>query len=116
MCNKLKKGFTLIELLAVIAILSIILLIAVPIFLHIINKASNNSKIKSVELYGRAIENAVAAYYVKYPEKNYVTYKELEEEKLIDYKGSKVECEITEIIGRDAYLDSCKVNGKQSIF
>ena len=48
----MKKGFTLIELLAVIVILSIIALIATPIILNVVEKASKNSfKVTCTEVY-----------------------------------------------------------------
>ena len=56
----MKKGFTLIELLAVIVILAIIALIATPIILGIINNAKKESDKRSVELYVKAAELAVA--------------------------------------------------------
>ena len=55
----MKKGFTLIELLAVIVILAIIALIATPIVLNIINDSKENSNKRSIELYGKAVEQAV---------------------------------------------------------
>ncbi len=56
---KKDKGFTLIELLAVIVILAIIYLIAAPIVLNVINDASESSKIRSKELYLRAVDEAI---------------------------------------------------------
>ena len=47
-------------MLAVIVILAIIALIAVPIILNIIEDAKNESNKRSVELYGSAIKNAIA--------------------------------------------------------
>ena len=55
-----KKGFTLIELLAVIVILAIIALIATPIILNIISDSREESNKRSVELYGKAVEQAIA--------------------------------------------------------
>ena len=103
-----KKGFTLIELLAVITILSIILLIVVPIVLGIIKDSKETSYKKSVDLYGRAIDNAIAAYYVKYPTEDFVTIDQLEKEKLIDYKGVRIECNTIQITNRKVYLSECK--------
>ena len=53
-----KKGFTLIELLAVIVILAIIAVIATPIILGIVNDAREDARLRSVELYGKALEQA----------------------------------------------------------
>ena len=54
------KGFTLIELLAVIVILAIIALIATPIILGIIKDAKEQANERSVEMYAKALENAIA--------------------------------------------------------
>ena len=60
--NMKNKGFTLIELLAVIVILAIIALIATPIILGIITNAKNEVRLRSAELYGHAVEQAVLRY------------------------------------------------------
>ena len=109
----MKRGFTLIELLAVITVLSIIMLIAVPVVAGIIKNSKEKTREQSVELYGRAIENAISAYYVKYPLKNEVTLETLETEKLLDYKSTEVECNIVRIEERDVYLADCKVGNKK---
>ena len=101
----MKKGFTLIELLAVIVILAIIALIATPIILDIIGESKKNSDELSIEMYGRAIKNAIADYQVvnlgQIP-------KSIEDIKIENYyKGEKIECEITEIEGTyGEYIDS----------
>ena len=108
----MKNGFTLVELLAVIVILSIILLITVPMVLNVIKDSKESTKKESIELYGRSIENAVANYFVKYPEEDYVSFEKLEKENLIEYKGKKVECEKVYIVDRNVYLKGCTVGGK----
>ena len=55
-----KKGFTLIELLAVIVILAIIALIATPIILGIIKDTKKEADQRSVEMYEKALKNAIA--------------------------------------------------------
>ena len=87
----MKKGFTLIELLAVIVILSIILLIAVPIVLRVIKDSKKSTLKDSLELYGRAVEQGVANYFLKNPEEDEVTMEELEKGEYIQYKGTKVQ-------------------------
>jgi len=62
-----KKGFTLIELLAVIVILAIIALIAVPIVLNIIRDARESSEERSVELYAKAVKNAIMKKKIEEP-------------------------------------------------
>ena len=60
------KGFTLIELLAVIVILSIIALIATPIILNIIGDTKKEVNDRSVEMYAKAVENAIMSYQILY--------------------------------------------------
>lgn len=56
----MKKGFTLIELLAVIVILAIISLIAVPIVIHIINDSKKSSEEETVKLYIDSVKKAIS--------------------------------------------------------
>ena len=106
----MKKGFTLIELLAVIVILAIISLIAVPIVVNIINDSKKSSKEQSIEMYGSAVEKAVSNYLLKYPDKKNITLKDLENEKLINYTGERVECDIVSIRSNGKiYLAECSV-------
>ena len=106
----MKKGFTLIELLAVIVILAIISLIAVPIVINIINDSKISSKEQSIEMYGSAVEKAVSNYLLKYPDKKNITLKDLENEKLINYTGERVECDIVSIRSNGKiYLAECSV-------
>ena len=109
-----KRGFTLIELLAVIVILAIILLIAIPKVLQIINDSKAASKKDNITLYGKAIENAVANYYMNNPEAKGVTLQELENGNYIQYKGSKIECDETTIWNRQVYIGKCKIAGKRT--
>ena len=110
----MKKGFTLIELLAVIVILSIILLIAVPIVLRVIGDFKKESSKDSVELYGRSIETAVSNYYMKNPEKEKVTLQLLKDEGYLQYKGTEPVCSETIIRNKKVYLAGCKV-GKTKV-
>ncbi len=58
-----KKGFTLIELLAVIVILSVLMVIAVPKIIDVIENSRKSAAKSSAELYIDAIEknNAIAS-------------------------------------------------------
>ena len=116
-----KKGFTLIELLAVIVILAIIALIAVPIILNIINDSKESSDERSIELYGSAVEQAVAKTQLKSSEKPLGKYTSTDGKTLtngsktikVDYKGNKVVCDVTIYEKGTIYLDKCKVGDKE---
>lgn len=87
------KGFTLIELLAVIVILAIIALIATPIILNIIDDSRTATKQRSVDMYRKAVENAVSNYLLENPTDNEVTFDEIYD--YIAYDGEKVSCVVT---------------------
>lgn len=55
-----KKGFTLIELLTVIAILAVILLIAAPTILGVLDKAKKNTYKNQVLMYVESLKTQVA--------------------------------------------------------
>ena len=57
-----KKGFTLVELLAVLIVLAIISLIAVPIVSEIIDNAQTKTNHGNAKLYKKAIEKTVMSY------------------------------------------------------
>ena len=116
------KGFTLIELLAVIVILAIIALISVPIVLNLINDAKNESDKRSIDLYGKAIELAIArkSLIEKVPTGNYktngntLTLEDNEFSFEVEYEGSKVECNLIQLNDdMSIALDDCKVNDKK---
>ena len=107
----MKKGFTLIELLAVIVILAVISLIAVPIVLNVIDKTKEETNEISFKKYTEAVEIAISRYKLK--EKKYPTnFGELEE--YIDYDGASIKCD-DQILNSDHtfYLIDCSVNGSE---
>ncbi len=59
--DTMKKGFTLIELLAVIVILSIILAIAIPRIIGIVDNVRINAAVKNEQMFLKAAKNYVAA-------------------------------------------------------
>ncbi len=115
-----KKGFTLIELLAVIVILAIIALIAVPIVLDVIKDSKDSSNKRSIELYGSAVEQAVARQKLngnalpsgKYTTTDGKTLKQGDTTIKVDYKGDKVVCDVIISTKGNIYLENCKVNDK----
>ena len=60
--TKKKKGFTLIELVAVLVIMAIIALIVTPLVMNIIRKAKVSADKRSVDAYGRSVEQAITGY------------------------------------------------------
>ena len=109
-----RNAFTLIELLAVIVILAIIALIATPIVVNIINDAKKSSHEESIKMYAKVLEKAATSYYMKYTSEKSVTLEDLEREKLINYSGNKVECDIVKIYSNGkVYLKDCKVKGER---
>ena len=81
------KGFTLIELLAVIVILAIIALIATPIILGIIKDTKKESNDRSVEMYAKAVKNAIMSYQMKENEMP-TTYEDIKD--YIKYDGQEI--------------------------
>ena len=117
-----KKGFTLIELLAVIVILAIIALIATPIVLDIIDDSKESSIKRSIELYGNAVEQAVASSQIKGSDVPSGQYKTTDGKTLtngnttikVDYKGSKVVCDVYITTDGEVSLKNCIVNDKRT--
>ncbi len=115
-----KKGFTLIELLAVIVILAIIALIAVPIVLDVIKDSKDSSNKRSIELYGSAVEQAVAREKLngntlpsgKYTTTDGKTLTNGSTTFKVDYEKSKVVCDVYLMSDGKVSLNSCKVNDK----
>ena len=114
------KGFTLIELLAVIVILAIIALIATPIILNIISDSKEESNKRSVELYGKAVEQAIAKSQLngnEIPAGDYTKtdVKTLTKDNIsfeVQYSGSEVTCTTNKLYEDGSiYLAGCTVNG-----
>ena len=103
-----KKGFTLIELIAVLVIMAILALIVTPLVMNIIRKARISADERSVDVYGRSIELAIASYLLD-------TGKFSTEisDFTIEYSGDKVSCETTQINpDSSVYLAGCKVKNR----
>ena len=108
---KNKKAFTLIELIAVLVILAILALIVTPIVLNIVKNTKKSADKRSIDAYGKSIENAIADYFMDNSKKpNDIS------DLNINYSGNKVDCGIF-IINNDTsiYLSECSVNGKNVI-
>ena len=116
----MKKGFTLIELLAVIVILAIIALIATPIVLDIIEDSKNSSIKRSIELYGKAVENSVAKAQLngsivpsgKYTTEDGKTLTNGNTTIKVDYDGAKTVCDVYISSEGTVSLKKCNVSDK----
>ena len=112
-----EKGFTLIELLAVIVILAIIALIAVPIVINIINDARESGYKRSIDNYGKAVEQGIATYQISNPNNQIAgTYTsatlEATEGLSINYEGSRVVCSNIVVNEKGTiYMSVCTVGG-----
>lgn len=107
--SKRNKAFTIIELIAVLVILSIIVLIAVPLILTIKNKFKLNAYKRSIDAYGKAVELAIANNLIDKGTipTDFSTLK-------IEYTGYEVNCNIMQIKENGGvYLSECTVNGKE---
>jgi len=114
----MSKGFTLMELLAVIVIISIISIIAVPIVLNIINDSKESSDKRSIEMYVRAIENAIVKEELNNKKSVIGTFGSSNDgKKLIgdinlnlEYSGKNIICETIEVYKNGKiFLDGCGV-------
>ena len=114
------KGFTLIELLAVIVILAIISLIAVPIFINIIEASKKESTRLSVEHYLDSLEMTLAkenlhlnknldGTYILENKGKKITNEELDISLNIEYKGDAItnDCSIIVKNGKAINLGDC---------
>ena len=108
----MKRGFTLVELLAVIVILAVIALITIPAVMRMIDSSTMNSYRRSVDLYGKAISQAVVSYQSDMIEKGHsidVTFNNIEQ--YIEYEGNDVDCKIKQIYSdKTILLTECSVD------
>ena len=83
-----------------------------PIVLNIIENSKNSSDKRSIELYGKSVENAIGQYHVNNPQDKDITFEKIQ--KYIEYKGNKIECSTTKVnIDGTIYLDKCKIDNKE---
>ena len=120
-----RNAFTLIELLAVIVILAIISLIAVPIIIHIIDDSKKASNIENIKLYAEAIElsiaknqmlnnNIILGKYKSDDDHYIVNYKNINQKIIVDYNGPQIKCDFIKIYSNGkVYLKECSVNGEK---
>ena len=106
--RKKGRGFTLIELIAVLVIMAIIALIVTPLVMNIIRKARISADKRSIDVYGRSIELAIASYLLdtgKFPTSV--------DQLTIEYSGNEVVCSTTQLNSDSSvYLTGCTVAGR----
>ena len=106
-------GFTLVELLAVIVILALIALITAPVVLSVIENSQAKTYRRSIDLYGKAVEKAIAEYYLDHERDaiNNLTFDDVKE--YIKYEGNEVSCDINRINNnKTIYISKCKINNE----
>ena len=107
----MKRGFTLVELLAVIVILALIALITAPVVLNVIESSRDKTYKRSIDLYGKAVEKAVAEYMMDHEREigKVLTFNDIK--KYVKYEGNDVTCNVVEIYtDKSVYLSECKIN------
>ena len=109
----MRRGFTLVELLAVIVILALIALITAPIVLSTIQNSQVKTYRRSIELYGKAFEKAIAEYYLDH-ERDSITDLTFDDVKdYIKYEGNDVYCDIKKVNSdKTIYISKCKINNE----
>ena len=111
----MKKGFTLVELLAVIVILALIALITAPVVLNVIENSRDKSYRRSVDLYGKAFEKAIAEYYLDHERDSISTLTFDDVKDYIKYEGNDVNCDIKKVNSdKTVYISKCKINNEES--
>ena len=109
----MKRGFTLVELLAVIVILALIALITAPVVLSVIQNSQDKTYRRSVDLYGKAFEKAIAEYYLDHETDviSELTFDDVKD--YIKYEGNDVYCDIKKINSdKTVYISKCKINNE----
>lgn len=102
-----RKAFTLIELIAVLVILAVIVTIVTPFIINIMNNAEDHARRRSVDAYGKAVEQALASYELDYGDIT-TDFNKLK----LNYSGNEIICEETIIRSNGAvYLSNCSVSG-----
>ena len=106
--NKNKnKGFTLIELIAVLVIMAIIAIIVTPLVLNIVRKAKDSANKRSIDVYGKSIDLAVASYLMDTGD-----FPTSVDELTIEYTGKEVVCGVAKLNeDSSVYLSECTVGG-----
>ncbi|MDD3821755.1 MAG: type II secretion system protein [Bacilli bacterium] len=99
------RGFTLVELLAVIVVLGIILLIAVPNVLNIITKAKEDANKRQISLIISAMRNYAAEYPPILPPEN--DYEAIRISELIE-KGF-LKTDISDLVTGESIANDCVV-------
>ena len=92
-----KKGFTLIELLAVIVIMAILALIAIPITIKIISDSRENANKQSILHYAKAVEQDVVNWKTENNNLPITDYKGVYKDREIKVTGDKVSCDEIDI-------------------
>ena len=98
-----RRGFTLIELLAVIVIMGILMLVAIPAFQKYINNAKRDTFQSTVKTYVNTVRTAYAAGKISCGAGNscFVSFKDLRKEGFIDDDNTNIDGKVTISIAND---------------
>ena len=111
----MKKGFTLVELLAVLVILAILTLIAVPIVTNIIDKAEKDSELISAKMYIDGVNKSILTYNISNKLKDATC--EVQSDGNLDCDGTTIQVDVqnTKAVSGTITIENRKVSKVENL-